>query len=293
MLGEKNDTNLQQGERMHRPGKKSGFTLVEISVSIVIMGLIAGAIMAAQGLIRRNEMIRITIDVGTYATAIGQFKQKYQQLPGDMSYASDVWGGLSSCPSGESTGKPTCNGNGNGIINSPEINPSSGVNDQVFCEHYRVWQHLSAAELIPGKYTGISELADCAPNSLPEKNSPSGSPKNTAFSITSYGYIDAEAAAKHNADFFEGDYNNVMMLGGVLKDNFAVAPTLTTTEAYEIDKKTDDESPATGKVRAPPESSTKIPDLNCVGGNNYNIKADGKECSLLFLNDFSQRKGDY
>ncbi len=64
--------------------RSSGFTLVELSVVLVVIGLIVGGVMVGRDLIKAAE-IRATISqIEKYKTAANTFKLKYEYLPGDI-----------------------------------------------------------------------------------------------------------------------------------------------------------------------------------------------------------------
>src|SRR4051812_19680153 len=60
---------------------RQGFTLLELSVVIALIGLIAGVVLAGQSFIRRHELRRTLTDANAYTVAIQQFKTKYNALP--------------------------------------------------------------------------------------------------------------------------------------------------------------------------------------------------------------------
>lgn len=98
-------------QRMARrlgPRKKNqGFTLVEISIVLVIIGLILGGILNAQSVIR-NAQTKDTIKaVNDMTAAARQFFDRYGMWPGDYTNAVASFPGLS-----------CANGNGNGQVNS-------------------------------------------------------------------------------------------------------------------------------------------------------------------------------
>src|SRR5438128_2459671 len=85
---------------------KNGFTLIEIAVVLVIIGLVAGSIVGAHSMIRSAQMRNVLVELDNYTKAIGEFQDRYKQLPGDMPYASSYWPGV-------------VDGNGTGRIDNP------------------------------------------------------------------------------------------------------------------------------------------------------------------------------
>lgn len=91
--------------------KQQGFTLVELSIVIVIIGLIVAGIVGGQTLVKQAQLRSVYADANKYKVAINAFKLEYNQLPGDMDNAHDYWPG---CNSGATAAQ--CNGNGNKLI---------------------------------------------------------------------------------------------------------------------------------------------------------------------------------
>ena len=136
------------------PCGKSAFTLIELSIVLVIIGLLVGGVMAGAHLINAAKLHRIGSTVEQYRTAVLTFKSKYNGLPGDLSNATAFWGtNPEGCPNSWGAAGPyvtgTCNGNGNGII-GPSVLWTNDVPPTA--EWARFWHHLSNAGLIPGTY---------------------------------------------------------------------------------------------------------------------------------------------
>ena len=77
-----------------------GFSLVELSIVLVILGLLIGGILTGQSLIRAAELRSVTTQYQGYVTAVNTFRDKYFALPGDMPNAIDfhspsTWSGKS------------------------------------------------------------------------------------------------------------------------------------------------------------------------------------------------------
>jgi prepilin-type N-terminal cleavage/methylation domain-containing protein len=70
--------------------RSSGFTLVEIAIVLVIVGLLIGGILVARSMMNTAQIGAMTRQVGQYDIAIEQFQEKFRGLPGDSSkfYAS-------------------------------------------------------------------------------------------------------------------------------------------------------------------------------------------------------------
>ena len=60
---------------------QSAFTLVELSIVLIIVGLLVGGVLTGQALIRAAELRAITTEKDKYITTLYAFRDKYQALP--------------------------------------------------------------------------------------------------------------------------------------------------------------------------------------------------------------------
>ena len=63
--------------------KRKGFTLVELSIVLVIIGLLIGGILAAQSMIETTKVNKIVSQIQQYDAMVTNFQTKYNGLPGD------------------------------------------------------------------------------------------------------------------------------------------------------------------------------------------------------------------
>jgi prepilin-type N-terminal cleavage/methylation domain-containing protein len=118
--------------------KNQGFTLIELSIVVVIIGLIVAGVTGGQKLVEQAKLRNVVSDIKSLEVSINAFILQYGERPGDLSNAHDYWG--SSCHSSAST----CNGNGDG-----KIYANNG-------ESYMLWRHMKLAEVIKGEYSGLA-----------------------------------------------------------------------------------------------------------------------------------------
>lgn len=87
---------------------KKGFTLVELSIVLVIIGLLIGGVLKGQSMIENAKIKRVITDVDSLVSATYAYQDKFSALPGDD---------MSTAPA---SGAPACNatGNGNGLVNT-------------------------------------------------------------------------------------------------------------------------------------------------------------------------------
>ena len=116
--------------------QQSGFTLVEIAIVLVIIGLLLGGILKGQELINSAKVKNLANDFRVIPTYIYAFQDKFKALPGDdAAIAAHVSGATAA----------TCAGClGNGVINGA-WNDESGTSEAAL-----FWQHVRLANLAAG-----------------------------------------------------------------------------------------------------------------------------------------------
>lgn len=113
------------------PRNQQGFSLVELSIVLVILGLLVGGVLGGQALIRASELRSVMAGRDTLVSAITIFKNKYNSFPGDLTNATAIWGAAhatpATCITTVGSGTQTCNGNGDGKI-ADRTTPHSSMN---------------------------------------------------------------------------------------------------------------------------------------------------------------------
>lgn len=258
---------------------KSGFSLVELSIVLVILGLLTGGILSGQSLIRGAELRGVTSDYERHTAAVYAFRDKYMALPGDMKNATRFWQTATSCPGNSaspSTTTATCDGDGDGFI---EYNTSMSN------EIYRAWQHLANAGLVEGSYTGVSNSTSPGTTmALPGTNVPTGKMSNSGWNIIYRGSVLATST-----QLIEGEYGNTLEFGMANPSvGSPSAPILTATEMWNLDTKLDDGRPGYGKVRsweAQAGSCTNLASSTTgpLKDSEYLLTNSGVSCSMVVV----------
>lgn len=70
--------------------KQNGFTLVELAIALMVIGLLIGGVLKGQELINNARITRLVKDVNDYDTAVMIFRNTYGGLPGDLRKPSRV-----------------------------------------------------------------------------------------------------------------------------------------------------------------------------------------------------------
>jgi prepilin-type N-terminal cleavage/methylation domain-containing protein len=253
---------------------KTAFSLVELSIVLVILGLLTGGILTGQSLIRAAELRSITTDFNRYSTAVYTFRDKYFALPGDMTNATDFWGEAhatpTTCATTASTGTETCNGNGDGDIKNEDSFAGSS-------EIYRFWQHLANAGMIEGTYTGVNGPGLTYPfDSVPGENVPYSKVSNACFAA--HGKYTDTIAGNH----FNGDYDNRLIFGIDQTDNTCHGAVLTPAEQWGIDKKIDDGLPGQGRIMSREGSgASSCADSADPATAAYNLSLESIVCDII------------
>lgn len=113
-----------------------GFTLVEMAIVLVIIGLLLGGVLKGQSLIESSKTKALISHSKGLQAAIYGYQDKYGQLPGDDSLAATHLA-ATGCTAAQIT-----NGDGNGQIG----------------EYFRAVSHLACAGFITGSYNGTSDV---------------------------------------------------------------------------------------------------------------------------------------
>ena len=77
--------------------KQGGFTLVEIAIVLVIVGLLLAGVLKGQELIENSRISNLAKDIDSMNAAVASYKERYRGLPGDSATATtnvdNGWGG--------------------------------------------------------------------------------------------------------------------------------------------------------------------------------------------------------
>ena len=257
--------------------KHAAFTLIELSMVLVILGLLIGGVLSGRSLIRASELRSVTADYNKYQTSINAFRSKYNALPGDMTNATNYWGAANAdpttCKTTLGTGTQTCNGDGNGQISQILSDSSKDY------EMFRAWQQLAIAGLIEGAYSGIAG-AGGSNNSIIFNNVPASKITGAGFTLL---YVGPYAG---DSSWFNDNYKHIIEFGAQDTTYGTLRPVLYPEDAFNIDSKIDDGKPGTGQVMSfkstsgywPGGCSTTTDPVTSV----YAISSTTVLCSLIF-----------
>lgn len=247
--------------------QRNGFSLVELSIVLVILGLLVGGILAGQSLIRAAELRSVSSDLAKYQTATHAFQDKYMGLPGDIINATAFWGKSSTfCPTdtGTVSSPGTCNGNGDGRL----YHNTDG---------WYAWQQLGMAGLIEGSYAPVGGLPVLTGAG---RNVPISRIRNAAYLL-----IDRDISYYQS----KGPVGNAIRLAAYSSVTVSLNEgAITAEEAWNLDTKLDDGRGDRGKVMSVRGYSASNAGSGCMSGEltaasaTYSLNDTGTNCYLLY-----------
>ena len=113
--------------------RTQGFTLVEIAIVLVIIGLLLGGILKGQEMITQAKIKNLIADFSGVSAAYHGYQDRYRAIPGDDPGALARWAA------------PAVNGNGNGVVAGTYNNACA-----LAIESCSFWDHLRRSGFVAG-----------------------------------------------------------------------------------------------------------------------------------------------
>ena len=232
--------------------RQNGFTLIEIAIVLVIIGLLLGGVLKGQELITSARVRNlISMQDGIKAAYFG-FLDRYRALPGD--YAQAV-ANINGVTGGGACGIAATRGNGNGDGQVMHVAATT------VAENVLAWEHLSKSGFINGSYTCAGTAA--TPASAP--TNPYGQYFDLAYA-NSYGDTAGTIPTRH-----------ILMTGANIGSDLLA----------EVDRKVDDGNPVQGSYRVQ-TAGTGITAANCYNStatppNAWNTTSPSPTCGGVSL----------
>jgi prepilin-type N-terminal cleavage/methylation domain-containing protein len=234
--------------------RRDGFTLIELSIVLVVIGLIVGGMLVGQNLINAAALRAQISQIEKYNTAANTFREKYGYLPGDITPQAVTQFNFTASPTRAGTAG---DGDGNGELDGTNGGSTTTSWNQGG-ESLYFWEDLSTnSHLIEGGFntaSGPNPAAACTSIATCSVYFPYAKIGNGAFVYVYSGYAGSAVYGGPTTglgpNFFGVAIISSITLGNVSQGATFPAPALTVSQAAAIDTKIDDGLPTTGNLLA-------------------------------------------
>jgi prepilin-type N-terminal cleavage/methylation domain-containing protein len=267
---------------------KKGFTLIELAIVVVVLGILITGIVGGQSLIESAKKREVIAGFTQLRTGLNAFKLEFDAIPGDMEDAYDYWGADCDAP------RRNCEGDGDGKITgeTQEFDKYCYGSEKERCMFLK---HMSLAGILKKAYVGEGGPFE---------------PNNSFINpLNEDSYFFASNRCKKNVNFACPTARNYtsklyLMSAGINLTGDKNSPWLscahraafTPKQQKYLDEKLDDGKPKTGRVVATPVSG--LPSGGCHNStiasgpcllnnteNAYNVANDDYVCQMHYRLD--------
>jgi len=239
-------------KRKNFSNKKSAFSLIELSIVLIIIGLLIAGVTGGASLIKSSELRAAVGEARAFATSVNGFYNQFNAYPGDYGTAISV---------------STAFGDGDGTI---EYNSGAAPSGGTAYESRAAWVQMKGAAILDSNLlSGATTLV--APG---------------AGTITFGQHIPASKIKSAGWDFAYASNQNVVVLTGAITSantDLISAPNatgaITPTDALSIDTKVDDGVANTGKVKGVLSG--------CFSSTVYTTATTSRACAISYQVDIS------
>ena len=243
---------------------ESGFSLVELAIVLIIIGLIVGGVLKGQDLVESAQVNALQTQLNEIRVASNTFQTKYEAMPGDMPFA-DLF-----APSGE-----IFSGNGNGRLDNDgadgtrngAISGTTNTNEPT-----AFWLHLAQAGLLGGISIDCGAPETCTVNTTTGLNARVG-----GYYTIAWDDVGGEADVRSHWIVLGEDPET---------GNINSSAVITPLQLRSIDVRSDDGRPNTGLVLGLGNDGASTDAVNCATGTDdtatYTPEDEAKACYAAF-----------
>jgi prepilin-type N-terminal cleavage/methylation domain-containing protein len=243
---------------------KSAFTLVELAIVIVVLGILIGGVLTGQSIIESARISEAVTKVNQMSTALRAFNLEFDALPGDMKDAYQYWG--DECGLNSTSDAQGCNGGGDKCIDRGACPP---VSYDLHVDIRRAPIHLNLSGIMPD----INFITNSNPSDQSCTNVAPEIMGDATYAIYSPRVNKVNLQISSQLNFVTSrclfPLNN---------------PVLTPKQAKTIDEKLDNGNGRTGKIKAYNNFSATNESLegtDCMDADGvYNVGNSDKACNL-------------
>ena len=242
--------------------ESQGFTLVELSIVIIIIGFLIAAIAAGQSLVKQARLNSVLTEMQNYKVAYSSFRLRYHAIPGDMKNPEIYWAYNSSTPCSEI--ENICNGNGDKVVQDGN-------------EAAAAWRELTLAGMINANIVPIPDGwgidAYVIGSTIPESKI-----SDAGYQILGSGAVFGNGVVSPWSDYV----TNSVFISKVRPNESMANPVFKPEDAYNLDRKIDDGtvsgSTFSGALTGNFRTIHGVTYDACNTGNNYEISTTVESC---------------
>ena len=227
--------------------KKSAFSLIELSIVLIIIGLLISGITGGASLIKSSELRSVISEARAYATSVNGFHSQFNAYPGDYNVALGSQG--------------TYVGDADGTIEFTSVHTTVVGNESAMA-----WYMLTQIGSVAGSYTAAAATT----SQVPGTHMP-------ASKIRAAGWLFDYISSQNVAVLTGATVTTGIGTGSTLA-NFS-SGVITPVDALSIDTKVDDGVANAGKVRGLLAA--------CFSTTTYTVATTTKTCALSYQVDIN------
>ena len=234
-----------------RQSHESGFTLVELAIVMLIIGLLVGGVLKGQEMIESARVSSTIQALESYDAAFNTYRDRYAGIPSDLQNPGDrIPNCTGSCASSDATP-------GNQQL-------AQDVGSAITDDGAAFWAQLSASGLIKGAAqepdTGTFIIGEAAPEA----------DVGGGFIV---GCNDCEDTGDAGTTGIKTSQHYIFIVQDINADMGPGNAPMTAAQASQVDRKLDNGNPETGSVIAPNQAE-------CANAPNYNTANTDTQCSV-------------